>query len=92
MLEQYSAHALVENPLLIADQISGFVCATIRSLSQNDAVTLRATLISPVAGVIYFRQTGSEPTVIHGKLYWIDTSTASSVEWAIYDDSVSYLT
>ena len=66
----------------------GFVCATIRSASE-DAVTLRATLISPAAGVIYFRQSGSEPTIIHGKLYWIDTTTTSSVQWAIYDDPVS---
>ena len=67
------------------------VCATIRSKLDNnpdDAVTMHATFISPVGGIVYFRQTGSEPTVVHGKLYFVNEMTASSVEWAIYDDLV----
>lgn len=68
------------------------VCATIRSKLVNNpanALTMHATFISPVGGVIYFRQSGSEPTVIHGKLYFVNEMTATSVEWAIYDDLVS---
>lgn len=52
---------------------------------------MHATFISPIGGVVYFRQTGSEPTVVHGKLYFVNEMTATSVEWAIYDDLVRLL-
>ena len=67
------------------------VCSTIRSKAGGDVNILQATFISPVAGTIYFRQNGNEPTVIHGNLFWVDgTATAASVEWAIYNDLVSH--
>ena len=75
-------------------KFTAYVCATIRSKLENnpdDAVTMHATFISPVGGVIYFRQTGSEPTVVHGKLFFVNEMTATSVEWAIYDDLVRLL-
>ena len=59
--------------------------------SPGNAVTMQATFISPAGGVVYFRQSGSEPTVIHGKLFFINEMAATSVEWAIYDDTVSTL-
>ena len=51
---------------------------------------MQATFISPVAGVVYFRQSGSEPTVTHGKLFWVNGMPTESTEWAIYDDLVSH--
>lgn len=70
------------------------VCATIRSkaekvLPPEELITMQATFISPVGGVVYFRQSGNEPTVIHGKLFSVNEINNSSVEWTIYDDLVS---
>lgn len=68
------------------------VCSTIRSKAAGEVTILQATFISPVAGTIYFRQSGSEPAVIHGSLFWVDgTSTAASVEWTLYDDLVRHI-
>ena len=72
---------------------TGLVCSTISSkleTNQNNVITMQATLISPVAGTIYFRKHGDEPTIIHGKLFWINEMTTASVEWSIYDDRVSF--
>ena len=67
------------------------VCSTIRSKAGGDVIILQATFISPVAGTIYFRQNGDEPTIIHGNLFRVDgTVTATSVEWTFYDDLVSH--
>ena len=73
---------------------TGLICSTIRSKLENNlnnVITMQATLISPVAGTVYFRKHADEPTVIHGKLFWINEMTTTSVEWSIYDDLVSRL-
>lgn len=71
---------------------SRLICSTIRSKLENNlnnVITMQATLISPVAGTVYFRKYADEPTVIHGKLFWINEMTTTSVEWSIYDDLVT---
>ena len=66
------------------------ICSTIRSKAGSEVTVLQATFISPVAGTIYFRQSGNEPAVIHGSLFWVDgTTTVPSVEWTLFDDFVS---
>lgn len=69
-----------------------FVCGTIRSSADRryTAVTLSATFIAPLAGVIYMRQVADEHAVIFGKLFWVDGREATrNHNWHIHVFSVS---
>ena len=72
---------------------ANFVCGTIRSTIESQAgtevITLSATFISPLAGVIYLRQAGSEHAVIFGKLFWVNRmETTRQHNWHIHENTV----
>ena len=66
--------------------LAELICSTIRSEKESAEATIivmQATFISPVAGTIYFRQSGNESTVFHGKLFWVNEMNTADVEWDI---------
>ena len=75
---------------------TNFVCSTIRSGIEKETgteiVTLSATFIFPLAGVIYLRQAGSEHAVMFGKLFWVNRNDATvNHNWHIHQNMVNIL-
>lgn len=72
---------------------TNFVCATIRSVAEgnNDAevVTLSATFVAPVGGVMYLRQVNNEHAVMFGKVFWVNgVDDTEDHNWHIHENLV----
>ena len=70
-----------------------FVCATIRSTTEEsedaEVVTLSATFIAPVGGVMYLRQVNNEHAIMFGKVFWVDgTNSTQNHNWHIHENIV----
>ena len=95
LLELGGLRGIVGRSIVIHAATDGanFVCGTIRSTIEKsrdtEVVTLSATFISPLAGVIYLRQAGSEHAVMFGKLFWVNgISTTTDHNWHIHETMV----
>ena len=95
LLELGGIRGIVGRSIVVhATNGANFVCGTIRSNIEQETntkiVTLSATFIAPLAGVIYLRQAGYEHAVMFGKLIWVNQmGTTVNHNWHIHQDMVN---